>query len=129
MLFWPVAFAPTNFPWLRVVIGVLFSTIVAHFILEPLNAHLRRLDGKDNPAKWPMNLYFGCTERSLYFGALYFGFPAAIPVWIGMKIAVLWEKKDRFGGSSWLIMNALSFGCAFGGACFAFWGVPSIISK
>ena len=118
-----------------ILLGYIFSTVVGAIFLRIVIdnwfwSYFRKemqVEGKPSAI---FSLPLGIIERLLYTTAIILKFPEWIPVWLGLKVAVSWNRwqnqKERGAYNIFLIGNALSIIFAFAGAWIVLGSLPSL---
>jgi hypothetical protein len=94
--------------------------------------YLARVGGIKPKGKRVLTLPLGILERILYTGVFILGTPSWVAVWLGVKVAVQWDRwkgEDRATYNVFLIGNAMSIIFGFIGAWIALCECPELLAK
>ncbi len=108
----------------RVILGFIVSMLVGHLFISMLLEKI--LWPRTNHGYKTVGLTWlvGVIERFLFTGALIFGAPQCISIWLGLKVIARWQSHDKKKELScsqdiWLIGSGLSVLFGFLGAWIA----------
>lgn len=113
--------------WTRVILGMVVSSlggaIVLLILIDKIAWPYVVKVGKIKP-KPPgtLSIPLGIIERILYSSAFMLGAPSWVAVWLGLKVAVQWNRwkgKERATYNIFLIGNAISIVFGFIGSWIA----------
>lgn len=118
---------------LGIVVSSLGGALVLWVVIDKLAWPYVVKVGKVKP-KPPatLSIHLGIIERILYSSAFMLGAPSWVAVWLGVKVAVQWNRwkgEERATYNVFLIGNAISILFGFIGSCIALGKCPGLSSS
>jgi hypothetical protein len=115
--------------WCRIILGFAVSIFGGHLVISTIVE--KRLWPKTKPDYEPGGIkrWTGMLERTLYTGALMWGAPQWVAVWLATKAIVRWQRPRKppeppLAYDIWLIGSGLSILFGFIGAWIALGKLP-----